>query len=59
VIGENVKIGNHVTIHPGVVIYADCVIGNHVTIHSGSIIGSDGFGFAPKEDGSFQKVPQL
>jgi UDP-3-O-[3-hydroxymyristoyl] glucosamine N-acyltransferase len=42
-----------------VVIYADCVIGNHVTIHSGSIIGSDGFGFAPKEDGSFQKVPQL
>jgi UDP-3-O-[3-hydroxymyristoyl] glucosamine N-acyltransferase len=59
VIGENVKIGNHVTIHPGVVVYADCVIGNHVTIHSGSIIGSDGFGFAPKEDGSYQKVPQL
>ena len=58
-IGENVSIGNHVTIHPGVVIYADCVIGNHVTIHSGTIIGSDGFGFAPKEDGSFQKVPQL
>ena len=59
VIGENVSIGNHVTIHPGVVIYADCCIGNHVTIHSGTIIGSDGFGFAPKEDGSFQKVPQL
>ena len=59
VIGENVTIGNHVTIHPGVVIYADCVIGNHVTIHSGTIIGSDGFGFAPKEDGSYQKVPQL
>ena len=59
VIGENVTIGNHVTIHPGVVIYADCIIGNHVTIHSGSIIGSDGFGFAPKKDGSYQKVPQL
>jgi len=59
VIGENVSIGNHVTIHPGVVIYADCIIGNHVTIHSGSIIGSDGFGFAPREDGSYQKVPQL
>lgn len=59
VIGENVSIGNHVTIHPGVVIYADCTIGNHVTIHSGTIIGSDGFGFALKEDGSYQKVPQL
>ena len=59
VIGENVKIGHHVTIHPGVVIYSDCIIGNYVTIHSGCVIGSDGFGFAPKEDGSFQKVPQL
>mgnify|MGYP006268093941 FL=1 len=58
-IGENVQIGNNVTLHPGVVIYNDCVIGNNVTVHAGSIIGSDGFGFAPKADGSFQKVPQL
>jgi UDP-3-O-[3-hydroxymyristoyl] glucosamine N-acyltransferase len=58
-IGENVQIGNNVTLYPGVVIYHDCVIGNNVTIHAGSIIGSDGFGFAPKADGSFQKVPQL
>ena len=59
IIGENVKIGNNVILHPGVVIYSDCVLGNNITIHSGSIIGSDGFGFAPKADGSFQKVPQL
>ena len=58
-LGENVQLGNNVTIHPGVVVYHDCVIGNNVTIHAGSIIGSDGFGFAPKADGSFQKVPQL
>jgi UDP-3-O-[3-hydroxymyristoyl] glucosamine N-acyltransferase len=58
-LGENVQVGNKVTIHPGVVVYHDCVIGNNVTIHAGSIIGSDGFGFAPKADGSFQKVPQL
>jgi UDP-3-O-[3-hydroxymyristoyl] glucosamine N-acyltransferase len=59
VISENVTIGNNVILHPGVVIYSDCIIGNNVTIHSGSIIGADGFGFAPKADGSFQKVPQL
>jgi len=59
VIGENVKIGNNVTVHAGVIIYSDCVLGNNITIHSGSIIGSDGFGFAPKADGSFQKIPQL
>ena len=59
VIGENVSIGNNVTIHAGVIIYSDCVIGNNITIHSGSIIGSDGFGFAPNADGSYQKIPQL
>ena len=59
VLGENVIIGNNVTIHAGVIIYSDCILGNNITIHSGSIIGSDGFGFAPKEDGSYQKIPQL
>jgi len=55
VIGENVSIGNNVTIHAGVIIYSDCVLGNNITIHAGSIIGSDGFGFAPNADGSYQK----
>lgn len=41
------------------IIYSDCILGNNITIHSGSIIGSDGFGFAPKADGSYQKIPQL
>jgi UDP-3-O-[3-hydroxymyristoyl] glucosamine N-acyltransferase len=59
VISENVSIGNNVTLHAGVIIYADCVLGNNITIHAGSIIGSDGFGFAPKADGSYQKIPQL
>ncbi len=59
VIGENVIIGNNVTIHAGVIIYSDCILGNNITIHSGSIIGSDGFGFAPKADGTYQKIPQL
>jgi UDP-3-O-[3-hydroxymyristoyl] glucosamine N-acyltransferase len=59
VISENVSIGNNVTIHAGVIIYSDCLLGNNITIHSGSIIGSDGFGFAPKADGSYQKIPQL
>lgn len=59
VVGENVIIGDNVVLHPGVIVYADCVLGNNITIHSGTIIGSDGFGFAPTADGSFQKVPQL
>lgn len=59
VIGENVKLGNNIILHSGVVIYADCVLGNNIIVHSGAIIGSDGFGFAPTADGSYQKIPQL
>ncbi|MFM7897178.1 MAG: UDP-3-O-(3-hydroxymyristoyl)glucosamine N-acyltransferase, partial [Flavobacterium sp.] len=43
----------------GVRIYSETVIGNRCTIHSGTIIGSDGFGFAPQEDGTYAKVPQI
>jgi UDP-3-O-[3-hydroxymyristoyl] glucosamine N-acyltransferase len=28
-------------------------------MHSGSVIGSDGFGFAPTEDGTYKKIPQM
>jgi len=58
-IAENVSIGNNSTVHAGVKIYEDCVIGNDVIIHAGTVIGSDGFGFAPQPDGSYQKVPQI
>jgi len=28
-------------------------------IHAGTVIGSDGFGYAPQQDGSLKKVPQI
>jgi len=58
-LGNGVKIGDNSIIHPGVKIYHDCIIGSNVVVHAGTIIGSDGFGFAPQTDGSFQKVPQI
>ena len=58
-LGRNVRVGNNTVIHPGVKIYHDCVIGDHVIIHAGTVIGSDGFGFAPQADGSYNKVPQI
>lgn len=58
-IGDNVRIGEGTTLFPGVCVYYDCVIGSQVTIHAGAVIGSDGFGFAPQEDGSYVKVSQI
>jgi len=58
-IGENVKIGSNTIIYPGVRIYHDSIIGDNCIIHSNVVIGADGFGFAPKEDGSFDKIPQI
>ena len=57
-IGENVTIGDNVTIYPGVNIYHDCAIGNNCILHAGCVIGADGFGFAPREDGSYKKIQQ-
>lgn len=58
-IGEGVTIGENTIIYPGVKIYDNSKIGNNCIIHSGAVIGSDGFGFAPEEDGVYKKIPQL
>jgi UDP-3-O-[3-hydroxymyristoyl] glucosamine N-acyltransferase len=58
-IGDNVTIGEGTKIYPGVKIYEGCKIGKNCIIHAGAVIGADGFGFAPREDGTFAKIPQL
>lgn len=58
-IGDNVTIGDNCVFFAGVRIYSETIIGNNCTFHSGTIIGSDGFGFAPQEDGTYKKVPQI
>ncbi len=58
-IEDGAKIGENVTLYSGVKVYFDCIIGNNCTLHSGSVIGSDGFGFAPTDDGSYNKIPQM
>ena len=58
-IGDNSVIGNNTILHPSVKIYAGSRIGNNCVIHAGTVIGSDGFGFAPQEDGSYKTIPQL
>lgn len=59
VIGDNVSIEDNSIVYAGAKIYSESVIGKNCIIHSGAVIGSDGFGFAPQPDGSYQKIPQI
>ena len=59
VIGKDAAVGSACLVYPNVVIYHQCRLGDRVTVHAGTVIGSDGFGFAPKPDGTFEKIPQL
>ncbi|MEM6265396.1 MAG: UDP-3-O-(3-hydroxymyristoyl)glucosamine N-acyltransferase [Bacteroidota bacterium] len=58
-VGEGVKIGAKTVIYPNVTLYPRVEIGSNCIIHAGAAIGSDGFGFVPKEDGEYQKMPQI
>lgn len=59
VIGDNVTIGDGTTLYAGVKIYEGVEIGRNCTLHAGAVIGSDGFGFAPNDDGSWNKIDQI
>jgi UDP-3-O-[3-hydroxymyristoyl] glucosamine N-acyltransferase len=58
-IGDNVTIGDNCIFFAGVKIYSETEIGSNCNFHSGCVVGSDGFGFAPTEDGTFSKIPQI
>ena len=58
-IGDNVFLGDNCILFAGVKIYSETEIGNNCAFHSGCVIGSDGFGFAPTDEGTFTKIPHI
>ncbi|TKJ39808.1 UDP-3-O-(3-hydroxymyristoyl)glucosamine N-acyltransferase [candidate division LCP-89 bacterium B3_LCP] len=58
-IGDHVVIGDDTTLHAGVSVRYGVRIGSRVTIQNNSVVGSAGFGFAPKETGDYEKIPQV
>jgi UDP-3-O-[3-hydroxymyristoyl] glucosamine N-acyltransferase len=59
VISPGVDLGEDCTIHAHVSIRERCRVGNRVILQNGAVIGGDGFGFAPRPDGTYQKIPQV
>jgi UDP-3-O-[3-hydroxymyristoyl] glucosamine N-acyltransferase len=55
-IGKGAKIGPNTLIYPGARILDRCEVGRNCIIHANAVIGSDGFGFAPREDRSYDKI---
>lgn len=58
VLFDDVIVGDNTVIYSNVTVREQCRIGKNVIIHSGTVVGSDGFGFAPKPDGTYEKIPQ-
>lgn len=59
VIGRDVVLGTGTVLHANVTLYHGTIIGARCIVHSGAVIGSDGFGFEPQSDGTWQKVPHI
>jgi UDP-3-O-[3-hydroxymyristoyl] glucosamine N-acyltransferase len=57
-IGQDSVIGKHGLLHSSISIYHGIDIGDQVILHSNVVIGSDGFGFAPSDDG-WVKIHQI
>lgn len=57
-IGSKSSLGANTKLYANVTIYHDTEIGSDCRIHSGAVIGSDGFGFAPSDQG-WVKIHQL
>jgi UDP-3-O-[3-hydroxymyristoyl] glucosamine N-acyltransferase len=58
VVYRGVEIGNHFRGHSHVSIREFTKIGDRVILQNGVILGADGFGFAKRNDQSYQKITQ-
>ena len=58
VIYPHVVIGDHFFAHAHSIVREHCRLGDHVVLQNGAIIGSDGFGFAKDDAGTWHKIVQ-
>ncbi|MBQ7690237.1 MAG: UDP-3-O-(3-hydroxymyristoyl)glucosamine N-acyltransferase [Muribaculaceae bacterium] len=58
-VGDGAVIDDDTILYPGVKVYHGCRVGKRCIVHSGTVIGSDGFGHAPKSDGTYEKIAQI
>jgi UDP-3-O-[3-hydroxymyristoyl] glucosamine N-acyltransferase len=57
-IGRGARIGDNFKAYSHVSVREFCRIGNNVILQDGAKIGTDGFGYAKRDDGSYYKIVQ-
>jgi len=57
-ISHGVRAGDHFKAYAHVSVREYCRIGNNVILQDGAKIGTDGYGYAKKDDGSYYKIVQ-
>ena len=58
-IERGASVGDDCEFHAQASVREACVIGHRVVLQNGAVIGSDGYGFARRQDGSHEKIPQV
>lgn len=58
VIYPHAVVGDHFYAHAHSIVREHCRLGDHVVLQNGAVIGSDGFGFAKDESGTWHKIVQ-
>lgn len=58
-LGAGARIGEGTRVLANAAICEGVTIGRRCIVHPGAVIGSDGFGQAPEQGGSWRKIPQL
>ncbi|HYE15344.1 MAG TPA: UDP-3-O-(3-hydroxymyristoyl)glucosamine N-acyltransferase, partial [Pyrinomonadaceae bacterium] len=55
---DGARVGDDSVLHSGVALREGTQVGARVRIHNNAVVGSDGFGYAKDEEGSWLKIPQ-
>jgi UDP-3-O-[3-hydroxymyristoyl] glucosamine N-acyltransferase len=58
IIYPRAEIGDEAFIHSHCIVRERCKLGARVTLQNNVVIGSDGFGYAKRQDNSWYKIPQ-
>lgn len=59
VVYDDASIGAHSVVHSHATVREHVEVGAHCVLHNGAVVGGEGFGFAPRADGSWHPIRHI